>query len=61
MADKKRNQYAYDKKTYDHIHLQVPKGKKAEIKAFADSKGLSLNKFINEAIAEKIKLESCGK
>lgn len=58
MAEvKKRNQYEFDKKKYDHIHLQVPKGKKAAIKEFADSKGKSLNGFVNEAIDEKMKRE----
>lgn len=55
---KKRNQYEYDKKAYDHIHLQVQKGKKDVIKAFADSKGKSINGFVNEAIDEKMKRDS---
>lgn len=58
MGEKKRNQYEYDKKAYDHIHVQVPKGKKDVIKAFADSKGKSLNGFVNDAIDEKIERDS---
>ena len=51
MAEpKKRNQYEFDKKKYDHIHLQVPKGKKEKIQEFAKSKGKSVNNFVNEAI-----------
>lgn len=58
MNEKKRKQYEYDKKAYDHIHLQVPKGKKDTIKAFADGQGKSLNGFVNEAIDEKMERDS---
>lgn len=44
----------YNEKTYDRIQLVVKKGKKEEIKAFAESKGYTLNGFVNEAIDEKI-------
>lgn len=44
----------YMKNNYDEIKVRVPKGKKAEIKAHADSKGESLNSFVNKAINEKI-------
>lgn len=40
----------YNKKTYDRIDVVVPKGKREIIKAFAKSKGMSTNQFINEAI-----------
>lgn len=40
----------YNKKAYDRIDLIVPKGKRAAIKAFAESKSKSTNKFINDAI-----------
>ena len=42
----------------DRINLVVPKGKKATIKEFAESKEKSLNGFINEAIDEKIERDS---
>ncbi len=32
--------------------LRMPKGKKAKIKAYADSKGESINGFVNRAIDE---------
>lgn len=48
----------YNAKTYDRIALQVKKGKKEEIKAHADSKGESLNGFINRAIDETIKRDN---
>ena len=44
----------YNAKNYDRIELKVPKGKKAVIKDFADSKGKSINGFVNEAIDEKM-------
>lgn len=43
-----KNKYA--KKAYDDIRLQVKKGQKEIIKAYADSKRMSLQGFINEAI-----------
>ena len=45
----------YNAKAYDRINIAVPKGKKDEIKAAADSQGKSVNGFINEAIDEKMK------
>jgi len=45
----------YNEKAYDRIELKVPKGEKEAIKAFAESKGMSLNSFINAAIQEKMK------
>ena len=44
----------YDKKTYDQITLRVPKGQKDIIKSIAESKGLSPNGYINQAIANQI-------
>lgn len=43
---------AYAKKAYDDVRLQVKKGKKAIIRAHAESLGESLNGFINRAIDE---------
>lgn len=40
----------YNKKAYDRIEIFVRKGKKQTIKEFAQKRGLSTNKFINEAI-----------
>ena len=42
----------YIKENYDNFMLRMQKGKKDKIKAFADSKGESLNGFINRAIDE---------
>lgn len=40
----------YNKKAYDRIEIFVRKGKKQAIKEFAQKRGLSTNRFINEAI-----------
>ena len=42
----------YNAANYDRIALVVPKGKKEKIKAYAESKGESLNRFVNRAIDE---------
>jgi predicted HicB family RNase H-like nuclease len=42
----------YNDKTYDRINLTVPKGDKDIIKFHAESRGESVNAFINRAIDE---------
>lgn len=42
----------YNAENYDRISLSVPKGKKDKIKAFAESKGESLNGYVNRVIDE---------
>lgn len=42
----------YNDKTYDRINLTVPKGDKDIIKSHAESRGESVNAFINRAIDE---------
>jgi len=44
----------WNDKTYDRINLTVPKGKKEKIKEHAESRGESVNSFINRAIDETI-------
>lgn len=44
----------YNEKAYDRIQLVVKKGKKEEIKTYAENHGYSLNSFVNEAIDEKM-------
>lgn len=48
-----KNDYA--KKTYDDIRLQVKKGQKDIIRAYAEAQGLSLNGYINKLIEEDMK------
>ena len=53
MATTKAQQRAvhkYVKANYDRMELTVPKGRKQEIKAFADGKGLSVNSYVNALI-----------
>jgi predicted HicB family RNase H-like nuclease len=45
----------YNDANYERIPLDVKKGMKAVYKEAADAEGLSLNKFIQEAIEEKIR------
>ena len=52
-AQKKESIKYLDEKT-DDIRIRVPKGKKEEIRAYAENKGYSLNSFINEAIDDKM-------
>ena len=55
-----RAQNKYIAKVYDRINLTVEKGKKEAIKAHADSKGESVNGFINRAINEAMEREKEG-
>lgn len=53
-------QNKYIAKAYDRINLTVEKGKKDAIKAHAESKGESVNGFINRAINETMEREGEG-
>lgn len=44
----------YNKKAYDRIDVIVPKGKRQVIKDFAADHGMSLNKFICDAIEKQM-------
>ena len=48
----------FNKNAYDRINLTVPKGRKSEIKAHADTHSESVNRFINRAIDETIERDS---
>lgn len=61
MAISKAQQKAvhkYVKNNYDRIELTVPKGKKDILKTHAESKGESLNGFINRAIDETVERDN---
>ena len=47
----------YNAANYERIELRVEKGQKDIIKAHAESKGESLNGFINRAISETMEKE----
>ena len=48
----------YTKDHYDEIKVRVPDGTKNTIKAHADSKGESVNAFINRAIEETMERDN---
>ena len=50
----------WNAKAYDRINLTVEKGRKDAIKAHAESKGESVNGFINRAINETMEREKEG-
>jgi len=63
LANSKAQQEAtarYNKKAYDRIDVIVPKGRRRIIAEFAKSKGLSTNKFINDAINKAMQEEEAG-
>ena len=42
----------YNAKAYDRVSLMLPKGKKEVVREYAESKGLSLNGYINKLIID---------
>lgn len=50
----------YEDKAYDKVLVRMPKGRKADIKAHADSRGESVNGFINRAIDTQIECDTGG-
>lgn len=48
----------YNAANYDNLRVVVPKGKKDIIKAFAESKGESVNGFINRLINEAMERDN---
>lgn len=44
----------YNAKAYDRINYVVKKGRKEEIQAAASAAGVSLNKYIDTAVSEKM-------
>lgn len=64
MATTKAQQKAVNKymnANYDRINLTVLKGRKAEIKAHAETFGESVNGFISRAIDETMKRDTAKK
>lgn len=45
----------YNKNNYEQIQIRVAKGEKAKIQEYADSKGESVNAYINRLIQEDMK------
>lgn len=47
----------YNEKAYDQINFNVRKGEREKIKAYAESKGKSLNAYITELIYKDMESE----
>ena len=45
----------YNEKAYDRISLVVKKGRREELKAYAERKGMRINGYINKVIDEDMK------
>lgn len=61
MTVPKSNQRAvnkYVKNNYDRLGIIVPKGKKETIKSHAESRGESVNGFINRAIDNQMEVDN---
>ena len=61
MATSKAAQRAvnkYMKENYNRVNPTMPKGKKEKIQERADSKGMSVNAYINAAIDEKMERDN---
>ena len=57
MATTKAQQRAvnkYIKKNYDSLRIVVPKGRKAEIEAYARAAGESINGLVNALLRERL-------
>lgn len=57
MAVSKAQQRAtikYMKANYDEIRIRVKKGHKAEIQAYAEARGESVNAFVNRLISQEM-------
>ena len=50
----------YMRENYDRVNLTMPKGRKDEVKAHADTRGESLNAFINRAITETMERDTAA-
>jgi uncharacterized protein (DUF1778 family) len=57
MMNKSEYRNSWIAEKLDRINLTVPKGKKGVIKAHAESKGESLNGFVNRAIDNQVALD----
>lgn len=57
MAGKTEYKNKWQAENCERISLVVPKGKKDKIKAYAESKGESINGFVNRAIDEAMENE----
>ena len=59
-GENKKSEYrnAWIAEKLDRVNLTMPKGQKEEVKAHAESRGESMNAFINRAIVEAMERDS---
>ena len=57
---RRRANEKYNAKAYDEIKIRVLKGRKAEIQAYAEAWGESVNGFINRAISEAMERDKAA-
>lgn len=50
----------YNAKAYDRINYVIKKGRKEEIQAAANAAGVSLNKYIDTAVCEKMERDGAA-
>ncbi len=61
MAGKAQYKNKWQKENYDRVNLTLPKGRKAEFSAHADTRGESLNAFIGRAMMETMERDASRK
>lgn len=42
--------WAYKQRSYDHLHIQIPKGTREQLREVAEAAGVSVNRYILEAV-----------
>lgn len=47
----------YNAKAYDNLRIVVPKGRKAEIEAYAKERGISVNALVNILLRESLGMD----
>ena len=57
--NRKKNNQKWDSENLDRVSIAMPKGKRDIIKKAAASINESMNQFINTAIDERMKKQSC--
>lgn len=61
MAGKAEYKNQWQKENCDRVNLTLPKGRKAELQAYAAAAGESLNGFIGRAINETMERDGAGR
>ncbi len=61
MAGKAQYKNQWQKENYDRVNLTLPKGRKAEFSAHAETRGESLNAFIGRAMVETLERDTSQK